>query len=120
MVRPKQAGKSKPKTNGAAKAISDAEKPAKAPAQPVELSEKDKAKVKGWLDRQEKPFGIAMAPASLKRKRDTGMQLQSDLWEDRLTARYEVKPKDKWECLRRYKKFTGRSARCSRVAVMRC
>jgi hypothetical protein len=32
--------------------------------------------------------------------------LQDDLWEDRLSVRYEVQPRERWESLRRYKKFT--------------
>lgn len=30
------------------------------------------------------------------------------MFEDRLSIKYEVKPRDKWESLRRYKKFTGK------------
>lgn len=67
----------------------------------------DKAKIKSWLDKQGSPFGVATIPLSRKRKRTSGLQPQTDLFEDRLSVQYEVKPKDKWECLRRYKKFTG-------------
>lgn len=32
--------------------------------------------------------------------------IQDDLFEDRLTLQYEVKPNDKWSALRKYKKFS--------------
>jgi hypothetical protein len=34
--------------------------------------------------------------------------VQDDLFEERLAVQYKVKPADKWESLRRYKKFTGK------------
>lgn len=107
MVRTKQIGKPKPKANGTPKAPPDTEKSIKSPTQPTELSEADRAKIKSWLDKQDKPFGLVTAPLSRKRKRNSGLQTQTDLFEDRLSVQYEVKPRDKWECLRRYKKFTG-------------
>lgn len=115
MVRTKQIRKhkNKPSTNGARKSLPAGDKAIKAPAQPAELSEKDRQQLKNWLDGKDKPFGIQIAPSSqsLKRKRDDDWQLQTDLFEDRLSLRYQVRPKDKWECLRRYKKFTGESRR---------
>lgn len=75
--------------------------------QPAELSERDRLALKSWLDTNDKPFTIQVASKSLKRKRDADMQLQTDLFEDRLNLKYQVRPRDKWECLRRYKKFTG-------------
>lgn len=107
MVRTKQTGKPKPKANGPSKQPPEADKSVKSPTQPTELSESDRTKIKNWLDKQDKPFGIATQPLSRKRKRNSGMQVQNDLFEDRLSIQYEVKPRDKWECLRRYKKFTG-------------
>lgn len=79
----------------------------KTTTQPAELSEKDKQAVKTWLDDAKTNFAVATAPLSKKRKRSTAMQTQPDLFEERLSVQYEVKPRDKWECLRRYKKFTG-------------
>lgn len=114
MARTKQTGKAKPKpkangtpTTTKATPAHDTEKTMRSPQQPAELSEADISKVKNWLDKQEKPFSIATAPLTKKRKRDAGMQEQTDLFEPRLNIKYEVKPKDKWECLRRYRKFTG-------------
>lgn len=83
----------------------------RSPAQPPELSESDKDKMKTFLDRAEKPFSVLTHASLKKRKRDAkAYALQEDLWEDRLSVQYEVKPRDKWESLRRYKKFTGMSA----------
>ena len=107
MVRTKQTGK-KRKVNGAVKSPPAKDTPPmKSPTQPAELSDADRAKIKSWLDKQEKPFGVATVPISKKRKRNVTLQTQIDLFEDRLSIQYEVKPRDKWECLRRYKKFTG-------------
>ena len=106
MVRTKKTGIAKP--NGTPKSAPKEPPPTtKSPTQPAELSEEDRARLKAWLDKQEKPFTIATDPPTRKRKRNTGMQLQSDLFEDRLSIQYEVRPRDKWESLRRYKKFTG-------------
>lgn len=107
MVRTKQTGKPKPQANGMPKAPAENEKAVKSQNQPTELSEGDRTKIKNWLDKQDKPFGLFVAPLSKKRKRNAGMQTQTDLFEERLSLQYEVRPKDKWECLRRYKKFTG-------------
>lgn len=109
MARTKQTG-GKPKVNGAPKpAPAKEESSAKSPAQPTELSDADRTKIKNWLDKQEKPFAVTTVPLSRKRKRQSGgLQTQSDLFDDRLSIQYEVKPRDKWECLRRYKKFTGK------------
>ena len=65
-------------------------------------------KLKSWLDKQDKPFQVTTVPLSRKRKRNSGLQTQTDLFEDRLSVQYELKPRDKWDCLRRYKKFTGK------------
>ena len=109
MVRIKHTGK--PYANGVHKTTpkppAKTTNGVKSPAQPVELSEVDRAKIKNYLDKQEKPFGVATAPWSRKRKRNTTLLPQTDLFDERLNILYEVKPKDKWECLRRYKKFTG-------------
>ena len=106
MVRTKKIGV--PKPNGTPKSAAKETPPTiKSPTQPAELSDADRASLKAWLDKQDKPFTVATAAPSRKRKRQPTMQVQHDLFEDRLSVQYEVKPKDKWECLRRYKKFTG-------------
>jgi len=84
--------------------------PTAPPLQPAELSEKDRLRLREWLEYTDRPFTVHTVPVSKKRKR-TGtnqLQLQDDLFEERLAVQYEVKPRDKWESLRRYKKFTGK------------
>jgi hypothetical protein len=69
--------------------------PTAQPPQPAELSERDRARLREWLEYKERPFSVHTVPLSRKRKR-TGtnqLQLQDDLFEER-------------ESLRRYKKFT--------------
>ena len=105
MVRTKKTGIARP--NGTPKSVPKDPPPTKSPSQPAELSEEDRARLKAWLDKQVKPFTVATDPPTRKRKRNSGMQLQTDLFEDRLNIQYEVRPRDKWESLRRYKKFTG-------------
>ena len=89
--------------------------PATQPSQPAELSEDDRVRMHEWLEYTDRPFSVHTVPLSRKRKR-TGtnqLQVQDDLFEERLSVHYEVKPRDKWESLRRYKKFTGKR-RCVR------
>ena len=118
MVRTKDTGVAK--LNGTPKSAPKATPSVmKSPPQPAELSEADRAKIKAWLDKQEKPFTVATAAPSRKRKRQPTMSMQNDLFEDRLSIQYEVKPKDKWECLRRYKKFTGTYIEISRFSCER-
>ena len=84
--------------------------PTTQPAQPAELSAEYRTRLHDWLDHTDNPFKVHTVPLSRKRKR-TGanqLQVQDDLFEERLTVQYEVKPRDKWESLRRYKKFTGK------------
>lgn len=87
----------------------------KSPAQPPELSQGDKQKMKAFLDKHEKPFTVrtlSNTASSKKRKRgdeQASYVLQEDLWEERLSVQYQVKPRERWESLRRYKKFTGES-----------
>lgn len=78
--------------------------------QPAELSEKDRRRLREWLEVTDRPFQVRTVPLSRKRKRQSVNQLQTqdDLFEERLAVQYEVKPRDKWESLRRYKKFTGK------------
>lgn len=84
--------------------------PTTQPAQPAELSEKDRTRLRQWLEVTDRPFEVHTVPLSRKRKRKSGYELQTqdDMFEDRLALQYEVKPRDKWESLRRYKKFTGK------------
>lgn len=116
-----RASQSKPQTNGTPR--TPTLKPPKAPersaakspaAQPAELSESDRRRLHEYLELAERPFLVHTVPASRKRKRSAAqpMQVQEDLFEQRLSVQYEVKPRDKWESLRRYKKFTGRK-RCA-------
>ncbi|KAK5133253.1 hypothetical protein LTR08_007987 [Meristemomyces frigidus] len=82
-------------------------KPVKSPVQPHELSGKDRAKLKDFLNKSDKPFSVKIVPATRKRKRaSVDSQVQTDQFDDRLTVQYEVKPATNWESLRRYKKFT--------------
>lgn len=112
MVRTKQTGK-KAVANGTASRskttthTSPAASTPRPPSQPADLSETDRLKLKNWLDAQgPAPFSIATLAPSRKRKRTSTLQTQGDLWDERLNIQFEVKPRDKWECLRRYKKFT--------------
>ena len=79
-------------------------------SQPAELSDDDRILLRDWLEHTDRPFEVQTVPVSRKRKRGNASQLQvqDDLFEDRLSIKYEVKPRDKWESLRRYKKFTGK------------
>lgn len=82
--------------------------PTAQPPQPAELSETDRSRLREWLEYTDRPFAVHTVPLSRKRKRTgtTQLQVQDDLFEERLSVQYEVKPRDKWESLRRYKKFT--------------
>lgn len=106
MANIKQTGRAKPKAVAKAK-VNGVKKSPAATQTPVELTEHDREMVKKWLDNPATQFKVATAPASRKRKREGTLQPQTDIFEDRLSVQYEVKPRDKWECLRRYKKFTG-------------
>lgn len=79
-------------------------------AQPAELSEEYRTRLRDWLDHTDNPFAVHTVPLSRKRKRNSvnQLQVQDDLFQERLAVQYEVKPRDKWESLRRYKKFTGK------------
>ncbi|KAK6431621.1 hypothetical protein LTR95_012216 [Oleoguttula sp. CCFEE 5521] len=83
--------------------------PVKSPTQPPpDLTAADKAHLKAYLDRTERPFAVLAIPASKKRKRSSASHqlLQDDLYDPRLTLQYEIKPFDKWSSLRKYKKFS--------------
>lgn len=89
----------------------------KSTTQPPDLSESAKLKLKQFFDRTPQPFTVKNAPASKKRKRDGLVQIQNDLWEDKLSVQYEVAPKDIWESLRRYKKFTSETFDTCSIAM---
>ncbi|KAM0722448.1 hypothetical protein Q7P37_001889 [Cladosporium fusiforme] len=108
-TKPLPNGDSTPRTPTLATTSKTADRSAiKSPtAQPAELSESDRRRLRDWLDHSDRPFAVSTFPASRKRKRGAHqLQLQDDIFEDRLSVQYEVKPRDKWESLRRYKKFT--------------
>lgn len=97
-----------PKSTNAKTPSKTPKSPAAQPPQPAELSENDRSRLREWLEYTDRPFAVHTVPLSRKRKR-TGtnqLQVQDDLFEERLSVQYEVKPRDKWESLRRYKKFT--------------
>lgn len=68
----------------------------------------DPAKMKAWLDKTtEGPWTVYTAPPSNKRKRDAPkMDIEDRLFEDKLKVQYEVRPRERWEALKLYKKFT--------------
>lgn len=75
--------------------------------QPKELLEEDRVRLKDWLSTTDKPFGVKVDAPTRKRKRGEEMYLEEGLLVPDLQVLYEVKPRDKWESLRRYRKFTG-------------
>lgn len=77
---------------------------------PTTNNSPDPDKILAWLNRSmETPWSVSTTAQSNKRKRDAPkMEVEDRLFEDRLTVQYEVKPRDKWESLRSFKKFTGR------------
>ncbi|KAK3117395.1 hypothetical protein LTR53_001309 [Teratosphaeriaceae sp. CCFEE 6253] len=76
------------------------------PNKPKDLTPQDGAKLRDFLDRSEKPFSVSTTAISKKRKRGTHLLTEANLWEDRLSVRYEVKPANNWMSLKGYKKFT--------------
>jgi hypothetical protein len=101
---------SRKKTPATPATISKAHKSPASHTQPAELSEEYRTRLRDWLDHTDNPFAVHTIPLSRKRKRNNvnQLQVQDDLFQERLTVQYEVKPRDKWESLRRYKKFTGK------------
>ena len=97
--------------------ISKAHKSPASHTQPAELSEEYRTRLRDWLDHTDNPFAVHTIPLSRKRKRNNvnQLQVQDDLFQERLTVQYEVKPRDKWESLRRYKKFTGKEYQSIRL-----
>ncbi|KAK4954559.1 hypothetical protein LTR10_007990 [Elasticomyces elasticus] len=81
----------------------------KSPQPAPELTAADRANVKEFLERTDKPFSITIAPQSRKRKRGAespSLREETELFHERLSVQYEVKPSQNWESLKRYKKFT--------------
>lgn len=76
-------------------------------AQPKELLEEDREHLRHWLSRTDKPFGVKVAALTRKRKRQEEMHVEEGLLVPDLRVLYAVKPRDKWDSLRKYKKFTG-------------
>lgn len=82
----------------------------------MQLSAEDYNKLRDYLETKDQPFTVQTSSStqpskSKKRKRgsvDQVWPLQDDMFEDRLSVSYKVNPRDKWEKLRRYKKFTGK------------
>lgn len=93
--------------------------PSTQPSQPAELSDNDRTRLREWLEHTDRPFEVRTVPQSRKRKRTPAnqLQVQDDLFEDKLAIQYEVKPRDKWESLRRYKKFTGKGTCAERNEI---
>ncbi|PIA93515.1 hypothetical protein CB0940_04761 [Cercospora beticola] len=96
----------KSKTNGVTKGETNGKHTKTSAAQPTDLDEQDRERLKEWLDRTNNPFNVTISSATRKRKRDEDMHLEEGLLVKDLQVLYEVKPRDKWESLRRYKKFT--------------
>ncbi|KAK4565531.1 hypothetical protein LTR86_004148 [Recurvomyces mirabilis] len=111
-MRTKQTGPKRPKHDVNDTPINSPPVPdVKSPAQPHELSDKERAKLRDFLDKDgpSPPFSITTIPLNSPKKRKrstTNLHTQSDLFEDRLSVQYEIKPLNNWESLRRYKKFT--------------
>ena len=70
-------------------------------------SKEDQDRLISWLHQQEQPFTVITEAPSRKRKRNSNMQLQDDLFEERLSIRFEVKPFDKWQTLKKCDSFVG-------------
>ena len=100
-------GPSKFGANGVAKKTASGKAKQAPLVQPKELLEEDRERLKQWLATNEKPFGVKIDAPTRKRKRGEEMHLEEGLLVPDLKVLYEVKPRDKWESLRRYKKFTG-------------
>ncbi|USW54885.1 Putative BAH domain, Zinc finger, FYVE/PHD-type [Septoria linicola] len=94
------------KANGVAKNGTNGSTTKAAATQHSDLHEQDKERLREWLDRNERPFNVKIDAPTRKRKRTEEMHLEEGLLTDSLKVLYEVKPRDKWESLRRYKKFT--------------
>ena len=76
---------------------------------PAKISDEDSVRLREWLDSTDQPFTVRTVPLSRKRKRNSArQQVQGDLFEERLTVRFEMQPWKEWKSLRRYKKFTGK------------
>lgn len=112
-----RAQKSTQEPNGTPQSSSKTQKynaPKSPTAQPAQLSAEEHDRLRNYLETKERPFKVTTVPITGKRKRGMTskvLQLQDDLFEKRLSVFYKIEPRDKWEKLRRYKKFTGEHAR---------
>ncbi|KAF2217442.1 hypothetical protein CERZMDRAFT_92093 [Cercospora zeae-maydis SCOH1-5] len=96
----------KTSTNGMAKSVPTGKSAKAASSQPADLDEQDRARLKEWLERTSNPFNVTIGAPTRKRKRGEELHLEELLLVNDLKVLYEVTPRDKWESLRRYKKFT--------------
>ncbi|CAK4030778.1 ebs-bah-phd domain-containing [Lecanosticta acicola] len=103
-------------TNGApapvpAPAPASAQRLAKPPPfkdQP-ELTPLETEQMKNWLDDAPRPLftvSVSANPANSKKRKRDDENIEQDLFENRLSCKYSVHPKDKWDKLRKYRKFT--------------
>ncbi|KAK0947655.1 hypothetical protein LTR29_000912 [Friedmanniomyces endolithicus] len=87
--------------------------------QAQELSHQDRASLKDFLERSDKPFSVTTINPR-KRKRsgvDTALRAETDLFVPRLSVAYEIQPATNWDSLKRYKKFAVGS---ESIAVGEC
>lgn len=78
-------------------------------SRPGEVLDEHRVSLLERLDSTDQPFSVHIAPLSRKRKRsDTPLQVQEDVFDERLAVKYKVEPWKDWKCLRRYKRFTGK------------
>ncbi|KAK0361623.1 hypothetical protein LTR91_022721 [Friedmanniomyces endolithicus] len=78
----------------------------KSPPQAQELSHEDRASLKDFLERSDKPFSVTTVNPK-KRKRsaaDTALRIETDLFVPRLSVAYEIQPATNWDSLKRYKR----------------
>ncbi len=81
----------------------------KSPPQAQELSHEDRASLKDFLERSDKPFSVTTVNPK-KRKRsaaDTALRIETDLFVPRLSVAYEIQPATNWDSLKRYKRVAG-------------
>jgi hypothetical protein len=76
------------------------ETPLKSLTGPTAISEKDRVRLLDRLDFTDQPFRVNTEPLSRKRKRSgTRLQVQDDLFEERLAMKYKMEPRKDWESL---------------------
>jgi hypothetical protein len=65
-----------------------------------------------YLDSTDQPFSVHMEPllreeTRKRKRRGTLLEVEENLFDERLAVKYKVEPWDDWKSLRRYKAFTG-------------